>query len=243
MRRSSTIRPAILLAFWGSAAAAAHAQQQYGDPSGFPGTYLTQRTSPAQAAGVPRIDVTYFVDGTFTNAEHAVINQAAAVWSGTYASVNLVEVGSAAAAAIDFTTTNLVPNTPALATRSITSTAGAGTYPDGITPWRHITNAAITIDSNPQGPYFIGALPVPSNRFDYFSLVLREFGLGLGLGFATGDPNSVMDATLAQGEQHRSLSSLDIAALNTLYGTPEPATWALFAVGLLVLGVGRKFIF
>ena len=72
---------------------------------------------------------------------------------------------------------------------------------------------------------------------------MREFGFGLGLGAATGDPGSVMDPSIATGEQHRVLSPNDIAALQTLYGTPEPSTWALLGIGLLVLGAGRKFIF
>jgi len=233
---------AAALAVSACAAAAAHAQQQYGDPSNFPGTYLTQRTTaPPVFYGQPRIDVTYFVDNTFTATEHSLINQAAAVWSNTTASVNLVEVFSAAAATIDFTTTNLNPHPADLANRTITSVAGAGTFPDG-TPWRHITNAAITIDSNPAGPYFTGVGPVPANRFDYFSLILREFGFGLGLGTATSDPNSVMDASLAQGEEHRSLSSGDLSALQDLYGTPEPETWALLGIGLILLSFRRKFI-
>src|SRR5881394_3694803 len=85
-----------------SAGTLLQAQQQYGDPTNFPGTYLTQRTTPVVGT-VPRIDVTYFVDSTFSAAQHALINQAAAVWSGTTASVRLVEVGTVAAGAIDFT--------------------------------------------------------------------------------------------------------------------------------------------
>ena len=153
-----------------------------------------------------------------------------------------MEVSSAAAATIDFSTSNLVPHPPDLATRTITTIPGPGTYPDG-SPWRRITNAAITIDSNPTGPYYMGPGPVPSNRTDYFSLIMREFGFGLGLGLATSDPTSVMDGALAQGEEHRTLSAGDIAALQILYGTPEPETWALFGIGLLAILLRRKFFF
>ncbi len=229
-----------------SAAVVAQAQQQYADPSGHPGTYYTQRTTaPTAFFGQPRIDVTYFVDtSSFTATQYALIQQAAATWSNTTASVRLVEVFSSAAAAnIDFTSSQINPNIAENATRVIGSTAGAGTYPDG-SPWRNITHAAITIDSNPQGPYWEDTTtPVPVNRYDYFSLLLREFGFGLGLGLATSDPNSVMDADIALGEQHRTLTAADLAALQTLYGTPEPETWALLGIGLAALGLRRKFIF
>ena len=139
-----------------------------------------------------------------------------------------MEVGSLAASTINFTTLNLNNNTTNLASQTITTVAGPGTYPDG-TPWRHITSASIIIDSNPPGPlpYFLGPGNVPPNEFDYFSIIMREFGFGLGLGLAPGDPASVMDPNIAVGDQNRVLSPNDIAALATLYGAPEPESWAL----------------
>jgi hypothetical protein len=238
LRRCWTV-PFFLL----SSAALLRAQQQYGDPSAFPGTYLTQRTTPV-AGYVPKIDVTYFVDSTFSAAQHALINQAAAVWSTTTASVRLVEVGTAAAGAIDFTMQNLNNPQLNLATRTLTTVPGAGTYPDG-SPWRRITSASIVIDTNPPGPqpWFLGPGPTPANQFDFFSVIMREFGFGLGLGFATADPASVMDSNIVLGEQHQVLSPNDVAALQTLYGTPEPSTWALLGIGLVALGFRRKFTF
>ena len=245
MSRPRGTRIWIALAFWGSAAALAQAQQQYGDPTNFPGTYLTQRTSPPTPVGlVPRIDVTYFVDGTFTATEHALIVQAAGVWSGTTASVRLVEVFAIAGANIDLTSVNLNNNTTNLADRVITSVPGPLTYPDGTTPWRQITSASITIDRNLPAItpfYYLNPTPILPNEYDYFSVVLRELGLGLGLGFAPGEPGSVMDPNITTGETHRTLSPNDIAALQTLYGTPEPETWALFGIGLIALGLLRRF--
>lgn len=228
-----------------SASGLAHAQQQYGDPTNFPGTYLTQRTTtPTPPGFVPTIDVTYFVDPTdFDATQHALINQAAAIWSQAGgASVRLVEVFSPGAH-IDFTQSNLNNNTFDLADRIIATTPGPGTYPDG-TPWRRITNADIEIDAIPTGGpgnYYYNVGVMGAGQFDYLSVLIREFGFALGLGFATaGDPNSVMDSDITAGEQNRTLTTADVAALQALYGTPEPATWALFGVGLLALGAATS---
>lgn len=227
-----------------SASGLLHAQQQYGDPTNFPGTYLTQRTTPPPTGFVPTIDVTYFVNpGDFDATQHALITRAAAIWSQPGSvSLRLVEVFTPGAA-IEFTQSNLNNNNTDLATRVITTAPGPGTYPDG-TPWRRITNADIVIDSIPTGGpsnyyYDVGAM-VPG-QFDYLSVLIREFGFGLGMGFATGaDPNSVMDSDITANELHRNLTPTDIVAIRTLYGAPEPATWALFGVGLLALGALRK---
>jgi hypothetical protein len=225
-----------LIVFFGvSAGAAAHAQQQYGDPTTFPGTYFTHRPAPLQV-----VDVTYFVGSGFSNPERSIITQAATIWNNSSlgGQVRLVEVTSPGD--INFSSVDLNDVTTNLATRTLTSIPGAGLYPDG-TPWRQITSVSIQIDSDPPGPapYFTGG-GSPAGRYNYLSLMLREFGIGLGLGFATSDPLSVMDSNLTPGEQHLTLSPADVAALNTLYGTPEPATWALFGVGLLALVALRK---
>jgi len=229
-----------------AAPSAAFAQQQYGDPTNFPGTYLTQRTSPPVPGTNVTIDVTYFITpGSFSGQEANLIRQAAAIWSNymqTQAAVVLVEATSAAGADIVFTSADLDDATFNLAQRNLTTVPGAGTYPDG-TPWRQITSATITIDSDPPGipGYFSGNGSVPLGRYDFLSLILREFGVGLGLGFATNaDPNSVMDGNLSTGDQHQALTATDIAALVTLYGAPEPATWALFGIGLAVLAARRR---
>jgi hypothetical protein len=210
-------------------------QQQYGDPTNFPGTYFTHRPSPLQV-----VDVTYFVGSGFSNPERSLITQAATMWTNaSLGQVRLVEVTSPGD--INFSSVNLNDATTNLATRTLTTGPGAGIYPDG-TPWRQITSVSIQIDSDPPGPapYYTGN-GSPAGRFNYLSLMLREFGIALGLGFAQSDPLSVMDSTLAPGEQHLTLSPADVAALNTLYGTPEPATGALFGVGLLALAALRRW--
>jgi hypothetical protein len=222
------------------------AQQQYGDPTNYPGTYLSQRTSPPVLGTNLTIDVTYFIaPGSFSGQDANLIRAAAGVWSNymaTQAAVQLVEVNSAAGAGIIFNSADLNDATTNLAQANLTTVPGAGTYPDG-TPWRQITSAVITIDSDPPGApgYFTGNGSVPPGRYDLLSLIIREFGIGLGLGFATNaDPNSVMDGNLSPGDQHQALTPGDIKALVTLYGAPEPATWALFSIGLAVLAGRRR---
>jgi hypothetical protein len=210
-----------------SAPAAAYAQQPYGDPANYPGTFLTQRTTPV-GSGAFSIDVTYFITpGSFSNVEVNLIRAAAATWSNqslTGAQVRLVEVTSAAGAGMVVTSANLNDLNTNLAQTALTTVPGAGTYPDG-SPWRQITSATITIDSDPPGApgYFTGAGNVPAGRYDFLSLILREFGVGLGIGFATGaNPNSVMDANLALGEQHRALTLGDTLALQAVYQSRPP---------------------
>jgi PEP-CTERM motif-containing protein len=84
------------------------------------------------------------------------------------------------------------------------------------------------------------------NELDFYSYMLREFGRELGLGLAlqagpNADPLSVMNPNIAAGTQSGPFTARDIAALQELYGTPEPSTWMLFALGLGVLGVVLKF--
>jgi hypothetical protein len=225
-----------------AAPSVAIAQQQFGDPGNYPGTYLTYQTSPGQSP----IDVTYYIaPGSFSPTEVTLIQQAAAIWSNptvTGTSLVLVEVTSPAGAQITLSSADLDDVTFNLAQRTLNTSPGAGTFPDG-RPWRHIDSSIIVIDSDPPGPppYFIGGGNVPPSRYDFRSLILREFGIALGLGFTTaGDPNSVMDLNLALGEQHRVLSPGDITAAQTLYGAPEPATWALLGIGLAIVGGSRK---
>ena len=179
------------------------------------------------------IDVTYFVAG-FTAQETALINQAAAAWSSpaTGAAVNLVSGGVGS----NITLINSVVSVSGNSTTGI-----LGNYLDG-DPYRHIFGSISIFnslspwqyDSDPNNPMPVGML-------DFYSTILREFGEALGLGFANlSDPNSVMDANLILGEAHRVLSPGDIAALTHLYGAPEPATFALFGLGLFGVGLTRR---
>ena len=124
---------------------------------------------------------------------------------------------------------------------TVTSTLGVGTYPDGRS-WNHITSATLDFhDSNPNWHTDPTTAPAGNER-DVLSYLIRAFGFALGLGVAgVGDPASVMTAGVPNpGVTRRVLSAQDIAALQTIYGSPEPATWALFGIGVAALGVARR---
>ena len=79
-----------------------------------------------------------------------------------------------------------------------------------------------------------------TNGFDFFSVVLHEFGHALGLGHST-NPNAVMFPSIGAGTSNRTLHADDIAGITVLYGTaaiPEPSSFlylGFVTVGLLVV--------
>jgi hypothetical protein len=203
----------------------AQGQQQYANG---PGSYLTWNPTPRQ--NEVAIDVTYFIGAGFTNPQENVIRNAAAAWNAALGSINLVEVGSAAAAGID-----IVQGTIPTQFATIINSTLMGTFPGGAT-WSLITDVTAIVTDNQPPPLGTGS-PVGGGQIDFTALMIDLFGRSLGLGFAgPGDPLSVMRPNFGTGPQNRTLSADDIAALAQLYGTPEPATWALFGVGLLALG-------
>lgn len=231
MSRVGGIRALLAAAVVCAAPALAEAQsQQYGQP---PSTYTTWGDNNI---GTQYIDVTYFIGGGFTANQENLLRSAAAAWNGSGAAVRIAEV-FAPGADVDFSRA-LVPGFQ-LADVNITTVPGAGTYPNG-DPWAQIQPGATIIVNNGIASWDgVGA----QAGIDFEALALNLFGQALGLGLASGDPTSVMqpDANysfVAPGNQ--SLSPSDIAAIQAVYGTPEPATLALFGVGLLVLAFTKR---
>lgn len=221
-----------------AAPALVHAQQQFGQP---PNTYTTWGTNNNNG----RIDVTYFIGSGLNPMQANLIRQAAATWSNSGSYVNLVEVG--APGNVNFSSSNLGFFTLSSVTMG-TVTPQVGTFPDG-NPWAQITGP-VTVQVNDLSA-FGGALsywdgngvlaPTPP-QIDFQALALDLVGRAIGLGISV-DPASVMQPdgsfSLTNPGNH-TLAPSDLAAINAVYGSPEPATFALFGIGLAVIGFSRK---
>jgi hypothetical protein len=238
MRRvglSAAVAAAILCA----ASASAHAQQQqYGQP---PNTYVTWGTN---TPGATRIDVTYFVgDPSLTGNTANLIRAAAAAWNGAGANVNLVEVsgpGAAASANVVFQI-GATPGGTFVFPTTMPTTPGAGTFPNG-SPWVMINGQVVITANSALMPFTSGTGAVGPFLWDFNSFALQMVGFALGLGPAAfGDPNSVMNPTIPFGPGFAGPTAADSTALQAVYGSPEPATFALFGIGLAALGFTRKF--
>ena len=82
-----------------------------------------------------------------------------------------------------------------------------------------------------------GTGSIPNGSRDFQAAILVLFGRGLGLGSAAaGDTTSVMQANITPNVVgNHVLSPSDIVSINAVYGSPEPATFGLFAVGLALV--------
>ena len=222
-----------------AASASAHAQQQqYGQP---PNTYVTWGTNnPSQ----PIIDVTYFVgDPSLVGNTANLIRQAAAAWNNAGANVRLVEAtgpGAAATANIIFQIGN-TGSTAVVAPTTMSTTPGAGTFPNG-SNWVQINGQIVITASSLFLPFYWDGTGVqPPGTIDFHTVALQMTGFALGLGpAALGDPNSVMAQNFPLGPGLTAPTANDVLAVTAVYGSPEPATFALFGVGLAALGLGRK---
>jgi hypothetical protein len=190
------------------------------------------------------IDVTYFIGAGFNANEVALINSAASQWSQAGSSVRLVEVGSAAGANIRLTMANL-GNTGHLSNATFPAPGARITVPQSGTlngqPWAMIQGPEnFTVNSFYS---FWDGTGAQGASFDFQAEILDLMGHGIGLGFVTAgtQPTSVMQPTFTAGVPgNHSLSPSDIAAVQALYGAPEPATLALFGVGLSLVGFSRR---
>jgi hypothetical protein len=229
VRRSLSLRNWVIVGILCSAPALAQAQQQFGDPVNFPGQYLTRRSSTPNGTS---IDVQYVSAGAFTPGMSAAITQAAAVWNAAGANVQLV-TGPAPSTAFVLG----LPFGPNPGITLNNTTPGTGTFPGGIS-WQQITGS-LTLVNLAAPNWFVGPGSPAPGQLDFLSYMIQQFGFALGLGNTGLDPGSVM-ANLAPGTTQRVLSPGDIAALQILYGAPEPETWALFGVGLVALGALKR---
>jgi hypothetical protein len=204
-------------------------QQQFGQP----GTYVTWGAPPPNAT---IIDVTYFIapGAGFTANETSLIQKAANAWSTVGGGVRLVQVGTAAGANVNISFAAV----GSYGQTTLTTVPGVGTYPNG-DPWVRITGASAQFNSG--FSWWDGTGTISGGEHDFYSAALDLLGQSLGLGFAANtDGTSVMQKTIpANSVGNESLSPSDIAAVQAIYGSPEPPTLALLGVGLLVIGLGR----
>lgn len=204
------------------AGAASAQQQQFGQP----GTYVAWGGPPPNA-GI--VDVTYFIGSGFTANQQTLIRQAAAAWDSAAKGLRVIEVGSAGAAGLTVT----FNNGGGFGTATLNTVPGSGTFPGGFA-WLQITSANVNLNGNLN--WWDGVGPMGPGERDFQAAILDLFGQGLGLGIAAaGDTASVMQANISPNVVgNHALSPTDTAAINAVYGSPEPATWALFSVGLAV---------
>jgi len=238
MNRLGVVRGLVAAAILCAAPALAHAQQQFGQP---PNTYTTWGTNNNTGS----VDVTYFIGSGFNAMQTSLLRQAAATWNNSGSYVRLVEV--AAPGNINLSSSNI--GSFALYNLNMgTVTAQPGTFPDG-NPWARITGP-VTVNINDLTvfggvvTYWDGnGLLAPSPQIDFQALALDVMGRAIGLGLSA-DPLSVMqpDASFSFSlPGNHTLSATDVAAINAVYGSPEPATLALFGIGLAVIGFSKKF--
>jgi hypothetical protein len=218
----------------------AHAQQQqYGQP---PNTYVTWGSNTPGAT----IDVTYFVGDPSISANQAnLIRQAAASWNGVAGNVRLVEVsgpGASTTANVLFQVGN-TGSTAVVAPTTLPTTPGSGTFPNGAS-WVLINGQVVVTASSLFAPFYWDGSPLvqPPGTINFLTVALQMTGFAIGLGpAALGDTNSVMSQNFPLGPGGlTSPTANDVVAVNAIYGSPEPATFALFGVGLAALGFGRK---
>jgi hypothetical protein len=207
--------------------------QQYGQPGN---TYVTW----GGTTNTGRIDVTYFIGAGFTGNMPNLIRQAAAQWSAAGSYINLVEVGSAAAANVRLSMANL-PAVAALSQITRNTVVQPGTINGQ--PWARIQNPE-TITVNSAFAFWDGVGPQAGNQFDFQAVILDLMGYSIGLGFVVAgtDPTSAQQPQFNSGVPgNHVLSASDVQSINAVYGSPEPETWSLFGIGLALVASLKLF--
>jgi len=246
MKRLGLVQVGLAAAILLGASSLVHAQsQQFGGPGG--NTYAQWGSQPPPTGQV--IDLYYFIGGSVSGPEATVIQQTAAAWSSAGAGVRLIQATDLVSHPISiFVNAANLGVTPGTVTPLQVGTTLTGpmptTYPNG-SQWYQI-NGPLTITVNDIFPFWDGNSappPPPSLYLDQTAVAMDLWGQALGLA-QTGGAGSVMQPNSniffnQQGNQ--TLSPEDIAAVQAIYGTPEPTTLALLGIGLAVLGVSTIF--
>src|SRR5436190_185864 len=243
MKRLGLVQAGVAAAILFAAPSFVHAQtQQYGGPGG--NTYATWGSQPPPVS--QRVDLYYFIGPSVSGAQATVIQQAAAAWSSV-SGVNLIQSPNVISNPISIfvNAANLgasIGTVTPLVVGSTLSTQQPTTYPDGRN-WYQITGP-LTITVNNVFPFWDGNGVPPGGFFsvDQTAIALDLWGRALGLA-PTGGAGSVMQpdgSFLFSQPGNHSLSTQDVAAVQAVFGTPEPTTLALLGIGLAVFGFSNK---
>ena len=180
--------------------------------------------------------VKYFVDtshDSLSGAQVDRINDAANVWSNTGANLTLQRVFSDAEADIHVHETDV--SGLGLASFSYQNHSAIG-YSDGH-PHHKLSSGNLTLSMDARGDWWTepGGIPsgfFDSNRYDYMSVAIQEFGHLLGLDH-NPDGNSPMNGSLPPKTGRRTLQGHDLDSIRHLYPAAEVVVTLPPTIGLV----------